>query len=151
MLQCAPGHSRALRSTQEHSRGGGVCSLALIALIAWEHSRANGSLLSVFVTLFHLPDICILTMSKPNFTVLSGCWKGVPTPKEHVHVPSSSTIETFMLHKNLHHGNTIQNFNISSLILMKVGMPILKPCLDHAKWCSCSRDIPFFILHAVGK
>ena len=60
---CTPVYSRALQSTQEHSRalqeqivtwehsrGGGYAPLALIALIAQEHSRANGSLLSVFVT-----------------------------------------------------------------------------------------------------
>src|SRR5258708_382530 len=56
VLQSTQEHSGALRSTSGadcHSgalQRAGVCSLALIALIAREHSRANGSLLSVFVT-----------------------------------------------------------------------------------------------------
>ncbi len=83
------------------------------------------------------------------------------TSKECVNVPPSFGIETFYVAQKFTLWclqNTIKNFNfvISSVIWMKVGMSIevnfetSNPFRsDHAKQCSGSQDIPFFILHAV--
>src|SRR5258705_9953834 len=83
------------------------------------------------------------------------------TSKEHVHVPPSFGIKTFYVAQKFMLWclqNTIKNFNfiISSVIWMKVGMLIevnfeTSNPFSHVKWCCGSQDIPFFILHAMGK